>query len=211
MNESVIRSSRDYGYGTIYEAEKDGIPFLAGVSGIGKAFAASLITAICLTHPEVEEIVNIGAGGSLSGEKAPLLSAVIASSFSNHDIDTTSFGDPIGLVSGLNIVDFPASKRINGSLESVCKRLEIPYTYGVISTGDQFIVDEDKKEKIAKVFGAISVDMESAAMAQIAYTYKKEFSALRIVSDTGNQGEYEAYVGRASELAKDVAIALLKA
>ncbi len=209
LDVSEILSCRKCGYSSLYEIEKDGKRSLIGVSGVGKAFASSMIAAICLLHPEVEQIINVGVGGSLSAKKAPLLSAVIASSFVEHDYDTSAFGDPIGFVWGIDAVSISASKTINGSLESACKSLSIPYCLGVMSSGDQFIVDEAKKQALAEAFGSLSVDMESAPMAQIAYTYGKQFSALRIVSDTGNAGEYEAYVHQAAALVKEIVLALM--
>ncbi|MBP5216746.1 MAG: 5'-methylthioadenosine/S-adenosylhomocysteine nucleosidase [Bacilli bacterium] len=209
LEESRILSSRKCGLSLLYEVEKDGVRFLVGVSGVAKAFAASMIAEICLLYPDVEQIINVGVGGSLDAKKAPLLSAVIASSFVEHDYDTSAFGDPIGYVWGIGLINIPASKTINGSLELACRSLNIPCCPGVMASGDQFIVEEAKKKELAKDFNCLSVDMESAPMAQIAYSYGKEFSALRIVSDTGNKGEYEAFVHKAAELAKKVILALL--
>ena len=209
LEESQILSSRKCGLSLLYEVEKDGVRFLVCVSGVGKGFAASAIAEICLLHPEVEQIINVGVGGSLDAEKAPLLSAVIASSFVEHDYDTSAFGDPIGYIWGLNLINIPASKTINGSLELACKSLNVPCCLGVMASGDQFIVDEEKKKSLVKDFDALSVDMESAPMAQIASSFGKEFAALRIVSDTGHKGEYEAFVHQAAGLAKKVILAVL--
>ena len=210
LEQAEVISSKKCGYATIYEVKKDGLSFLVGVSGIGKAFAASLIASVCLLHPEVDEIINVGVGGSIDAEKAPLLSAVIASSFTEHDLDTSPIGDPVGMVSGINLIYLPASKSINGSLELACKSLNVPVCYGVMSSGDRFIVDSLEKKKIQDAFGTLSIDMESAPMAQIAYSHGKEFSALRIISDTGNAGEYEAYVHQAAKIATNVILALLE-
>ena len=58
LEQAEVISAKKCGYAMIYEAEKDGHSFLVGISGIGKAFAASLISSVCLLHPEVDEIIN---------------------------------------------------------------------------------------------------------------------------------------------------------
>ncbi len=210
LEASQILTKRSYGYSTIYKCRKGKLDFFVGISGIGKGFAAAFVSALCLSHPEVDTIVNVGVGGSLDAEKAPLLSAVIASSFVQHDLDTSEIGDPVGLISGINLVTIPASKEINAPLELACKSLGIPYSFGVISSGDKFIVDPKKKEKIREKFASLSVDMESAPMAQIAYCFNKKFSALRVVSDTGDGKEYDANVLKAAELASKIIFFLLE-
>lgn len=88
-----------------------GIPFfqaapgvLACAGGVSKVNAAMTAQILCL-HFGVDLILNAGVAGCLTD--LPTGSLVVASEFVQHDVDTTAVGDPIGLVSTVNRVDFP--------------------------------------------------------------------------------------------------------
>ena len=57
---------------------------------------------------------------------------------------------------------------------------------GIVVTGDIFCTDEIMKEKIHTKFDADVVDMECAAIAQVAYLNKKPFVVVRCISDAPN-------------------------
>ena len=57
---------------------------------------------------------------------------------------------------------------------------------GIVATGDIFCTDEIMKEKIHTKFDADVVDMECAAIAQVAYLNKKPFAVVRCISDAPN-------------------------
>jgi adenosylhomocysteine nucleosidase len=45
------------------------------------------------------------------------------------------------------------------------------------------VADRDQKQRLAKAYGAIAVDMEAAAVAQGAQVHGAEFGALKVISD----------------------------
>ena len=180
------------------------------ISGIGKVLAASALSAAISAHPEIDAVINVGIGGSLDANAAPLLSAVLGEKFAQHDMDTTCFGDPLGYLNGIDTVYLDASDELLASLEEACGRIAIPCVRATIASGDRFITDEKEKGEIVRRFGALLIDMETAAFAEVCHVYHKPFSCLRIVSDAvDHYNEYVRYKPLAIETACKAALALL--
>lgn len=58
---------------------------------------------------------------------------------------------------------------------------------GLIATGDQFIHLEEQQKSLLIAFPELlAVEMEGAAVAQVAYEYSLPFSVIRIISDKSN-------------------------
>ena len=200
LKASTVLSKRRSGFATIYECLYDNISYSIVISGIGKGFAAAAMTAIHyeFDHPEV---FNFGVAGTLDDHLAPMLSAVISSSFVEHDLDTSQIGDPVGLVSGINRIDLPASPQLMARVSNACKQVNISCALGKISSGDTFFAPNDprKKEAIDR-FHPLSIDMESAPFAQIAFVYQIPFVAVRLISDAHHpETEYVENMGRCAE------------
>ena len=79
---------------------------VTAVCGIGKVFAAMCAqTMILLYSPD--RIINTGVAGSLS-TKLNIGDIAVSDFVVEHDMDTSPLGDPVGMISGINIVDIPA-------------------------------------------------------------------------------------------------------
>ncbi len=152
--------------------------------GIGKVFAAMCAEAMILNF-DLEYILNVGVAGSLS-KNLNVASIAISKALVQHDMDTTPLGDPIGLVSGPNIVEIPASENIIDKVEKAVKEANLQYEVGVIASGDQFINSKEKKDWIKTTFNAIACEMEGAAIALVAYTNKTPFCVIRAISDSAD-------------------------
>jgi len=205
-----ITSTKKYGFATLYTLTHEGHEFYVCVSGIGKVLASAGAATAILSCPDADAFVNLGIGGSLDAEKAPCLSAVVASQFAQHDMETSSFGVPRGYLHGLDIVEIPSDEALSDSLVKACGLENIPAIQAPMASGDQFIVDEAVKQDVAKTFGALSIDMEGAAYAEICFVHGKPFTALRIVSDAvDHQAEYAKNKPIAGELSCKVGLRLL--
>ena len=53
---------------------------------------------------------------------------------------------------------------------------------------------EQKSEKTVSEFGAISCEMEGAAIGQVAFTNRVPFAVLRTISDGGDGMEYSRFL-----------------
>jgi adenosylhomocysteine nucleosidase len=189
LSKSEVKKTKQAGFAKIMECEIGKTPYLLVVCGIGKAFAASAVTSVLNLYPSVDVLLNIGVAGSLDSHAVPLFSSVIATSLVEHDLDTSPIGDPVGLVSGINLVQLPVDEKAKSTLVTAAKKLGITPLLGVISSGDTFYADHPNKKRIHDTFGSLCSDMESAPMAQIAYAYHKPFACLRLISDADNASE----------------------
>ena len=176
----------------ICESSANGNETVLLTSGIGKVFAGAGAEAL-IAHYHPDQIINFGVAGSLDEAKAPAGSLLVASSFVQHDMNTTAIGDPRGLISGINVVYFPSDEQIAKVLLGLAKQTSFVADEGIIASGDLFVAGEERSAKIAREFKAAAADMESAAIAQICYANKIPFCSLKGISDVyGDAKQYEA-------------------
>lgn len=167
------------------ERVEAGVPFyriredvVACCGGVGKVNAAmSTQLFIDLYHPA--RIVNVGVAGCF--EDVPIGTLVLADRFMQHDVDTSAVGDPVGLVSTVNRMDFPAAEpeRARAAMD----KTGYPYRVGSVATGEWFAVRGQRAQWIADTFRPMVIEMESGAAAQVCYRNQVPFMALKSVSD----------------------------
>ena len=185
----------------------DGKDVVTAVCGIGKVFAAMCAQTMIVKFG-ADTVINTGVAGGLT-DKTDILDTVVATALVQHDMDTTYFGDPRGLISGINVVEFPCYKalaeKITANVEGNCVR-------GIVASGDCFVADNDKKKEISETFNAVACEMEGAAIAQVCYVNKIPFCVLRSISDGANGEEmsYERFRVVAAEKAANVIINTIK-
>lgn len=171
---------------------------ILAVCGVGKCFATLCAqTMILRYHPVC--ILNIGVAGTLS-EHLKIGNVAVGTSAVCHDMDTSPLGDPVGLISGINLVQIPLDEKMSESLYGVCREIGIKAEKGVVASGDQFICNRAKKEWIARQFSAIVCEMEGQAIAQTCFLNGVPCAILRSVSDNadGAAGDYERFKHQAA-------------
>lgn len=185
--EAQTVSGVEYVSGTLHGKE-----IVVAVCGIGKVAAAMCAQTMILKYSP-EAIINTGVGGSLS-EKLNICDVAIAESLVQHDMDTSPLGDPVGLISGINIINIPCDGAVVEKLEKCVEALgNIKAARGVIASGDQFIADGAKKDYIKNNFDAIVCEMEGASIAQVCYTNGVPFGVVRAVSDCADGSSHMDY------------------
>ena len=122
--------------------------------GVGKVFAALCAQTMILRYG-VERIINTGVAGTLS-EKLSVLDVAVAEAVVQHDMDTSPLGDPVGLISGINVVKIPTDRAISDKIEAVAQEMGKTVVRGVIASGDQFINSAAKKAWLTEQFDALS-------------------------------------------------------
>ena len=169
-----------------------GREIVIAVCGIGKV-AAAMCTQIMILKYSPECIINTGVGGSLSTSLA-IGDIAVAESLVQHDMDTSPLGDPVGLISGLNLVNIPADKRVAEILLKGIETLDnVKGMTGVIASGDQFIASVERKKFITDNFGAIVCEMEGASIAQVCFSNGVPFGVVRAVSDCADGSSHMDY------------------
>ena len=180
---------------------------LACAGGVSKVNAAMAAEIFCLKYG-VDLILNAGVAGCL----LPTGSLVVASEFVQHDVDTTAVGDPIGLVSTVNRVDFPTWAP--GKCVELLGKLGFSAVTGRVATGDWFAVKGDRAAFIRDTFSPLLVEMEGGAIAQVCLRNNVRFAALKSVSDrlfSDNQAAEYFDFGQALENLGKVVLPLAQA
>ena len=178
-------------------------------SGVGKVFAALCAQTMILKFG-VTEIVNSGVAGTLTPE-LHIGDVAISTACVQHDMDTTAVGDPVGLISGINMIELPADTKI---ADRVCAAANVNHRLGVIASGDQFVHTTERREWIVSTFKASAVEMEAAAIAQVCFVNKIPFAAIRVISDEASGDvkiDYMTFVKAAAATSSDIALRWLHA
>ncbi|MBQ7500587.1 MAG: 5'-methylthioadenosine/adenosylhomocysteine nucleosidase [Clostridia bacterium] len=170
------------------------------VCGIGKVYAAvAAQTIVCEYSPDI--IINTGVCGSLVPE-LKINDILVASGAVQHDMDTSPLGEPVGMVSGVNMIEFPCSKQLGNMFLDACGRNGFNAKTGIIATGDQFISDSAKKARLVESFGAVGCDMESGSIAHVCYINKLPCAIIRAISDNADEEAEISYAEFTCEAAK---------
>lgn len=182
-----------------------GKEIVAAKSGIGKVFAALCAQTMILKYSP-EAVINIGVGGTLS-KNLGICDIAVATAVVQHDMDTSALGDPVGLLSGLDIIEIPCSTSLKDALCDCISELNIGFEAGVIASGDQFIAKEEQKQKIKESFNAIACEMEGGSIGHVCFVNGVDFCVLRAISDGANDGadmDYPAFMEKAAKNSLEV-------
>lgn len=178
------------------------------VCGIGKVFAAICAQTMIVKYAP-DAVINTGVGGTLT-KKLSVGDVAVSSAMVQHDMDTSALGDPVGLISGINIVEIPADEALAEKISAIVRGMGINTVRGTIATGDQFIGRQEDKDRIVKNFGAIACEMEGAAIGQVCYVNKVPFAVIRAISDDADSGACDDYPTFAKMAAKNSAKAVIE-
>jgi len=166
--------------------------------GIGKVFAALCAQTMIIKYG-VDTVINTGVAGTLTS-KLGIGDIAVSSACVQHDMDTSPLGDPVGLISGINIIEIPADSELCGNICDAARGLGINAVAGVIASGDCFVSSADKKKYISDTFGAVACEMEGAAVAQVCYVNRVKYAVIRAISDNAD-GTADMDYGEFSKIA----------
>lgn len=181
--------------------------------GVGKVFAALCAQTMILQY-HVAQIINVGVAGSLCSD-LNLLDIAVSDAVVEHDMDTSPLGDPVGLISGINRIKLPASEILAQKVKRAADSMKKNCRIGTIASGDQFIADADKKERISQTFGAVACDMEGAAIGHVCFVNQIPFVVIRSISDNASDQagnlEYPELCRRAAQQSQELIQKVLQA
>lgn len=178
----------------------DGVDVILLRSGIGKVNAA-MSTTILLQKFTPDYIINTGSAGGFD----PSLNVgdiVISSEARHHDVDVTVFGYEYGQVPQLPPA-FTATDKLVLIAEKSAKEIsDVQVVTGVIATGDSFMNDPERVEFVRTKFSNVqAVEMEAAAIAQVAHQFNVPFVIIRSLSDIAGKESnvsFEQYLDKAA-------------
>lgn len=175
--------------------------------GIGKVNAA-ICTQILIDRFEVDCVINTGVAGGLYPE-INIGDIVISSDTVQHDMDTTAFGDPKGMIPRMNKTFFEADTRLVELAQNAAENIKGDHTVyiGRVASGDQFVSSMRVKEDIYTTFTAYCAEMEGAAIAHTCYLNQVPFVVIRAISDKADQSaevNFEDFVHLAARNASKI-------
>lgn len=169
-------------------------------SGIGKVNAA-MSTTILLEKYKPDCIINTGSAGGLNPD-LNVGDAVISTEVRHHDVDVTAFDYEYGQVPNLPAA-FKADEKLMAAAEAAAGEIDgFQIVRGLIATGDSFMEDPARVEFIKEKFENLqAVEMEAAAIAQVAHCFEVPFVIIRSLSDiAGKESEisFDQFIDKAA-------------
>ncbi|KPL60736.1 5'-methylthioadenosine/S-adenosylhomocysteine nucleosidase [Rossellomorea sp. SC111] len=181
-------------------------------SGIGKVNAA-MSTAVLLQHFKPDCIINTGSAGGFD----PSLNVgdvVISTEVRHHDVDVTAFGYEYGQVPQLPAAFTADEKLKQTAIESVKELGDAQVVSGLIATGDSFMNDPVRVDAIRDKFTDLqAVEMEAAAIAQVAHQFNVPFVIIRSLSDiAGKESDvsFDQYLEKAALHSAKMVMSIVK-
>ncbi|MCP2035017.1 adenosylhomocysteine nucleosidase [Planomicrobium sp. HSC-17F08] len=151
-------------------------------SGIGKVNAA-MSTTLLLQQFKPDVVINTGSAGGFD-QALEVGAIVISDEVRHHDVDVTVFGYEMGQVPQLPAAFRSDEKLIDLATKAVEELGEHPYGVGLIATGDSFMNDPERVEKVRGFFPSMKAsEMEAAAVAQVCHQFNVPFVVIRALSD----------------------------
>ena len=202
--EERIISSVRYVKGKLFDKD-----IVVAKCGIGKVFAAICAQTMILEY-KPSLIINTGVAGSLE-RGFNVLDVAVAKSVVQHDMDTSAIGDPVGLISGINVIYIDACTNVSKALKAASLKVGCNVKEGVVASGDKFVADPQEKANINKLFGAIACEMEGASIGHVCYVNNVPFGILRTISDgDGAEMDYMTFAPKAAMQATEIVKEFIK-
>jgi adenosylhomocysteine nucleosidase len=147
--------------------------------GIGLVNSATA-TAVAISATSTRVVISAGSAGGV-GEDVSVGDVVVGSAYIYSGADARAFGYSLGQVPGM-----PESYTSDQDLLEAAVGADVPdlrVLAGTMISGDAFI-DASTVDAIRTAFpGALSTDMESAALAHTSHLYGVPFLSVRGISD----------------------------
>ena len=185
--------SRDIADMTFYSGKILGQDVVIVRCGIGKVNMA-MCTQIMIAYYAVDQIINTGVAGALHPD-LHVGDVVISTDTLQHDYDLSGAGYSRKECPEIMGMIYEADPRLIGLAQAICGIVnpEVNCMTGRILTGDQFISDGKTKADIVDLFGGCCVEMEGAAMAQVAVKNHVPFVIIRAISDQADEHAMESF------------------
>lgn len=203
----IKKASMDF-----YEGTLNGRKVVVVRSGIGKV-NAGICAQILVDMFSVDAIINTGIAGSLNKD-INIGDIVLSTDVVQHDMDATGFGYKKGQIPQMPVFCFQADGGLRKLAEEACKEVnpDIQVFEGRIASGDQFVCDQEIKNRIVTEFSAYATEMEGAAIGQAAYLNEIPFLVIRAISDKADgsaQMDYSEFEKAAVEHSVKLTLSML--
>ncbi len=175
-------------------------PVVLCCAGMGKANAASTVQVL-VTRYGAEQLIFSGIAGNMS-TKIGVGDVVIGKQVVYHDAEPDMICQ-----SAPFLKEFTGDSTLVEIAEKACKAVGVTYLVGKIATGDQFVGDTATKNSIAASCNPDCVEMEGAAVCQIAARNNIPCVVLRAMSDNADEAGHEVLVVKKFSIAEYITTA----
>ena len=168
--------------------------------GMGKANAASTVQVLC-TKYNVDKLIFSGIAGNMTS-KIGIGDVVVGREVVYHDAEPDMICQ-----SAPFLKEFACDPALVEAALAACAKLGVKAIAGKIATGDQFVGDAATKKTIEEKCHPDCVEMEGAAVCQIAGRNGVPCVILRAMSDNADESGYEVLVVKNFSIAEYIATA----
>lgn len=172
---------------TFYDGTIGGTPATVVYCFMGKV-NAGVATQVLIERFDATHIIFTGVAGSLDSS-IDIGDIVISTDCVQHDINGAGLGHEPGVNPDINMLAFEADSALRAAALEAAKATctDIQVFEGRVATGDQFINDNNEKNRIVTMFGAICCEMEGGAVAQVAWLFDVPYVVIRAISDKADE------------------------
>lgn len=221
----------------VYDGKIFGKAIVFARAGIAKV-NASLCTQVLISNFHAELIINCGIAGAISPHLS-ILDLVVSDRAFQHDVDATYFHYALGHIPGMKSIfwdacgeliqaafaafetvrhgnfDFDRKNIFENFPDLVNDLLKSKMVKGTVASGDVFVSETKDRNRIKMICPETAcVEMEGAAIAQVASINEIPFVILRSISDSADAGNalemtYEKFSERAAYMAAAIILQMI--
>ena len=180
----------------VYEGVIDGVSVAALFSGVCRVNAA-LAAQILIDSYGCDAVINAGTAGGMAAEVG-LLDVVVAEEAVYHDVEVDVLAE---FCPAEAVRVFRSDERLLSLARKSAETFDRPVHFGRMATGEKFIAD-DGRAQINAGFAPLSVDMETAAVAQVCRRNGVPFIAVRAITDTADHSGDGAFFDHLDEASR---------
>ena len=164
--------------------EGDGLVVM--VAGVGKV-AAAMATQYACDVFKPRSAIAMGLAGSLEEGVRPG-QVIVATGAVQHDMDGRPLTPAKGMIPGLDLSTLAADPAASEKLLIAARLESRDAQAGVVLTGDQIVTSRATRDALMREFpDGVCIDMETAALAQVAQQNGVPWTALRVISDSADE------------------------
>lgn len=196
---------------TFHEGRLAGREVVLVLSGIGKVAAAATTALLCERWAPQALLFTGVAGGLAPGVAVGDL--VVGTQFLQHDLDASPIF-PRWEIPGRGLARLPADVPLQALLQASAHAVAGARRChaGLIVSGDRFVSSAAESARLqADLPEALAVDMESAAVAQVAADFGVPLAVLRSISDRADDVAHVDFPSFLSEVAGPLEAAVVLA
>ncbi|MCG5077002.1 5'-methylthioadenosine/adenosylhomocysteine nucleosidase [Paraburkholderia tagetis] len=216
---------RDYHLGTVH-----GVPCVVTLARVGKVAAAATVSALIHVF-DVQAVVFTGVAGGV-GPDVHVGDVVVGETLLQHDMNAEPLF-PRHEIPLLARSRFNADDALADALAAACERFvaqegaalaerfsaalprfktALPRVHrGLVISGDQFVASAAAVDALrAALPGALAVEMEGAAIAQVCYEYDLPCAVVRTISDTADEHASTSFSSFLTDIAGTYSTGILR-